>query len=105
MDKYPSALLKMVLHLEWDVLQALHIKLKWFLQQPTIDWLKSHQDDNPNIALPIPVQLNIHADEFTTIGLNILPSKPHVHLDHLVEAQLNFDGGTITWNIPYILRK
>ena len=84
MNEYPLAPLKMILAPDWDVLQALHNKLKWFPQQPTIDWIESHQDDNPNIVLPISVQLNIHADELATIGLNNLPPKPHMSLDPLL---------------------
>ena len=30
MDEYPSAPLKMILAPEWDVLQAVYNKLKWF---------------------------------------------------------------------------
>ena len=100
MDEYPLAPLKMIPSPDWDVLQVLHNELKWFLQQPTIDWIESHQDDNPNIVLPIPVQLNIHVDELATIGLNSLPPKPHVPLDPLVKIKLNYDGNVITWNIP-----
>ena len=80
----------MSLAIDWDVLQAVHNKLKWFPQQPTIDWIESHQDDNPDIVLSIPVQLNVHADELATKGLNCLPPKPHVPLDPLVKIQLNF---------------
>ena len=71
----------------------------------TIDWIESHQDDNPNIVLLISVQLNIHTDELTTIGLNNLPPKPHIHLDPLVKIQLNFYGGIITRNIPSFLQE
>ena len=72
MDEYHLALLKMILAPDWDVLQAVHNKLKWFPQQPTIDWIESHQDDNPNVVLPIPVQLNINVVEPAIIGLNSL---------------------------------
>ena len=58
---------------------------------------------NPDIILSIPVQLNVHANELATEGLNRLPSKPHVPLDPLVKIQLNFGGGTVTRNIPYFL--
>ena len=105
MNEYSSAPLKMVLALDWDVLQAVYNKLKWFPKQPTINWIESHQDDNPDIVLSIPVQLNVHADKLTTKGLNCLPPKPHVPLDPLVKIQLNFCGGTITRNIPYFLRE
>ena len=92
MDEYPSAPLKMILAPDWDVLQAVYNELKWFPQQPTIDWIESHQDDNPDIVLPILVQLNVDADELTTIGLNSLPPKPCVPLDPSVKIQLNFGG-------------
>ena len=42
MDEYPLAPLKILLAPDWDVLQAVHNKLKWFPQQPTIDWIESH---------------------------------------------------------------
>ena len=105
MDEYPSAPLKMVLAPDWDVLQAVYNELKWFSKQPTIDWIKSHQDDNPDIVLSIPVQLNVHADKLATKGLNCLLPKPHVPLDPSVKIQLNFGGGTVTRNIPYFLRE
>lgn len=105
MDEYPLVPLKMILAPDWDVFQALYNELKWFPQQPTIDWIESHQDDNPNSVPPITVQLNIHTDELATISLNNLPPKLHVPLDPLVKIQLNFDGGTITRNIPSFLRE
>ena len=105
MDRYLSALLKTVLHIDWDVLEAIYMELKWFPQKPTIDWIESHQDDNPNLILPIPVELIVHADELATIGVNNLPPKSHVPFDSLVKIQLNFVGGTITQNYPYFLQE
>ena len=70
MDKYTSAPLKMVLAPNWDVLQAVFNELKWFPKKPSIEWLQSHQDDNPNTVQSIPVQLNVRADELATKGLN-----------------------------------
>ena len=103
MNEYPSALLKMVLTPDWVGLQAVYNELKWFPKQPTIDWIESHQDDNPDIFLSIPVQLNVHVDKLATRGLNCLPPKPHVPLDSSVKIQLNFGGGMVTRNIPYFL--
>ena len=77
-DEYPLASLKMILAPDWDVLQAIHNELKWFPPQSTIDWIESHQDDNPNIV-------NVHVDELATVGLNSLPPKPHVPLDPSVK--------------------
>ena len=68
MNEYLLAPLKMLLAPDWNVLQAVHNKLKWFPQHPTIDWIESHQDDNPDIVLPISVQLNVHMDELATVG-------------------------------------
>ena len=45
MKEYPTAKHKMTLHLEWDVLIALHNKLKSFPKRPTLEWVESHQDD------------------------------------------------------------
>ena len=70
MDEYPSAPLKMVLPPDWDVLQAVFNELKWFSKKPSIKWLQSHQDDNPDTVQSIPVQLNVCADELATKGLN-----------------------------------
>ena len=70
MDKYPSAPLKMVLAPNWDVLQAVFNELKWFSKKPSIKWLQSHQDDNPDTVQSIPVQLNVRADKLATKGLN-----------------------------------
>ena len=105
MAEYPSAPLKMVLAPDWDVLQAVFNELKWFPKKPSIDWLQSHQDDNPNIVQSIPVQLNVCADELATEGLNRLPPKPHVPLDPSAKIQLNYRGKTVTRNIPQFLRE
>ena len=105
MAEYPSAPLKMVLAPDWDVLQAVFNELKWFPEKPSIDWLQSHQDDNPNIVQSIPVQLNVCADELATEGLNRLPPKPHVPLDPSAKIQLNYRGKTVTRNIPQFLRE
>merc|ERR1711884_564621 len=104
-DEYPSAPLNMVPHPDWGVLQALHTELKWFPQNSTIDWIQSHQDDNPNIVLPIPVKLNVLADKLAILRLNNLPSKIHVPFDPSVKIQLNFAGVTVTQIIPSFLQE
>ena len=55
------------------------------------------------IVLPIPVELNVHADKLATIGSNHLPSKPHIPFDPSVKIQVNFTSNTLTQNIPYFL--
>ena len=105
MDEYPSAPLKMVLAPDWDVLQAVFNELKWFPKKASIEWLQSHQDDNPNTGQSITVLLKVREDELATEGLNRLLEKPHVPLDPSVKIQLNYRGRTVTRNIPYFLRE
>jgi hypothetical protein len=69
-SEYPTAPLKTVLHLEWDVLSALHRALEWFPTYPKISWVKSHQDDKvyDKTEMPLDAYLHSEADEPATIG-------------------------------------
>ena len=64
-SEYPTVLLKTVLHLEWDVLSALHQALEWFPTYPKINWVKSHHDDKvyDSTEMPMDAYLNSEADE------------------------------------------
>ena len=97
-DKYPTAPLKTVLHSEWDVLSALNRALKWFSTYPTIEWVKSHQDDNEYDDAPMPLNayLNSEADELATTGLKRLQEKPLVPMDPNTVIQFHIGGRTIT---------
>ena len=106
MDKYPSAVLKMTLHAEWEVLFSLHEYLKWFPTKPSFEHVYSHQDDiPPTKPLLILAKLNIEADELATQGLKILEQKPHVPFDPDTKIQLYVNGCTITCNIKHTLRE
>ena len=67
-DEYPTAPLATVLNSEWDVLSALHRALQWYQTKPTINWVKSHQDDMvfDTEAMPLNAYLNSEADELAT---------------------------------------
>ena len=77
MNEYPGAARAMVMDADYDVLSALNRQLNWFPQRPILQWVPSHQDDNTDdiSSLTPAAQLNIHADELATIGLQrLLPS-------------------------------
>ena len=104
MNEYPSAPLKMTLHVDWDVLSALHNALKCFPTQPTLHHVHSHQDNNPTrTALTLKEQLN--SDGLATTSVRLLEPKPHVPFDSNSKFQLDFQGYTITWNLKPTLRK
>ena len=48
MSKYPTAHLKCTMDPEWDILQAIHRVMSKMKEQPTMEWVRSHQDDDPN---------------------------------------------------------
>ena len=47
LGEYLTAALKTVRFPEWDVLSALHNALQIFRNSPILQWVRSHQDDNP----------------------------------------------------------
>ena len=104
MDQYPSALLKITIHAEWDVLLTINDALKQFPTKPTLEHVYSHQNDIPTTKpLSIPEQLNIEADELETQGIKMLEQKPHVPFDPATKIQLDVNGCTITRNIKHTL--
>lgn len=69
MDEYPTAHLKIVMGLEWVILQALWILMKQLNKRPKLERLTSHQDDDLTVditTLPVDKQLNIDADKLAT---------------------------------------
>ena len=98
MNEYPGAARSMVMDADFDVLSALHTQLNWFPKRPRLQWVPSHQDDDTDdiSTLTPAAQLNIHADELATLGLqNLLPS-PMVPMDPTTHVQLHHATGTIT---------
>ena len=72
-----------------------------------LEWVASHQDDDPNIDLsnlPTGTKLNILADELATEGLNKLHTKPKVPLDPSSAVLLHHKGSTLTRDIKRTLR-
>ena len=51
LGEYPTAHLKTVMDSEWDVLYALHTTIKAFPATITVEWVASHQDDDPNVNI------------------------------------------------------
>ena len=79
MNKYPTAHLKCAMDPEWDILQAIHSVMSQMKEQPTLEWVRSHQDDDPDediSKLSKAAQLNIKADALATQGLDKLASNP-----------------------------
>ena len=107
MNKYPTAHLKCTMDPEWDILQAIHSMMGKMKEQPTLEWVRSHQDDDPNediSKLSRAAQLNIKADALATQGLNKLASNPIVPLDPSVEVLLHQRGRTITRDYKVSMR-
>ena len=99
MSKYPTAHLKCAMDPEWDILQAIHRVMSKMKEQPKLEWVRSHQDDDPDediSKLSEPAQLNIKADALATQGLNKLESNPKVPMDPSTEVLLHQRGRTIT---------
>ena len=114
MHKYPTAHLKCTMDPEWDVLQSIHTITGKMKEQPDLEWVHGHQDDNKSyeeiMKLDKAAKLNIKADALATQGLNKLESKPKVPMDPTSEVLLHQQGRTITrdykvsiWNIIQLL--
>ena len=107
MNKYPTAHLKCAMDPEWDILQAIHSVMSQMKEQPTLEWVRSHQDDDPDediSKLSKAAQLNIKADALATQGLNKLESNPIVPLDPSAEGLLHQQGRTITRDYKVSMR-
>ena len=105
MDAYPhpGAMKTMVMHSDFDLLSSLDSLLHKFPTKPNIQWVASHQDnDTKDIStLSLAAQLNIHADELETIGLQRLLLAPFAPMDSATFVQLHHCHGTITQNITH----
>ena len=97
MNKYPTAHLKCTMDPEWDVLQAIHTVIDKMKEKPELEWVRSHQDDDPEKVseLDHAAQLNIKADALATQGLNTLESRPKVPMNPTSEVLLHHQGQTI----------
>ena len=82
MNEYPGAARSMVMDADFDVLSALHTQLNWFPKRPRLQWVPSHQDDDTDdiSSLTPAAQLNIHADELATLGLQNLLQIGRAHV-------------------------
>ena len=47
-NTYPTAHLKCIMDPKWDVLQAIRIVMCKMKEQPELEWVHSHQDDDPD---------------------------------------------------------
>ena len=69
MNKYPTAHLRCVMDPEWDVLQVIHRLMATMNERTELEWVCSHQDDDPNIdieKLSDATKLNIKANALAT---------------------------------------
>ena len=58
---------------EWDVIQVIHRLMSTMRERPELEWVPSHQDDDPDVdleKLSDATKLNIKADGFATQGLD-----------------------------------
>ena len=91
MTEYPLAPSKMTLHADWDVLSTIHNHLKWFLTQPILHHIRSHQVNDPTRTVPtLKEQLNVYANSLATTTLHLLGPKPHVCFDPTLKSKLTF---------------
>ena len=64
---------------ELDLLQAIHRLMSKMKEQSELEWVRSHQDDDPEediSKLSEAAQLNIKADALVTQGLDKLDLNP-----------------------------
>ena len=107
MNKYPTAHLKTTLDSEWDILSALNQTIYTFPTVPILEWVASHQDDDPNIRienLTLGAQLNIAADELATYALQSFHQKPRVPMDPTSEVLFHYKNRTITRDFKHTMR-
>ena len=107
MNKYPTAHLKCAMDPEWDLLQAIHRLMRKMKEQPELEWVRSHQDDDPDediSKLSEAAQLNIKADVLATQVLHKLKSNPRVPIDPSAEVLLHQQGRTITRDYKVSMR-
>ena len=103
--EYPSAIHRAVLGSDWDVLQALHNTLLSLQTYPSINHVRSHQDDaKPVEELPLSAQLNVQADAMATEGLRWACPTPHVTFDPTSQVMLAVAGDSCTSDIKPLVR-
>ena len=54
MNKYPTAHPKCTMDSEWDLLQVIHNLMAKMKERPELKWVRSHQDDDPDIVCKSP---------------------------------------------------
>ena len=99
MNKYPTACLQCTMDPEWDVIQVIHRFMGRMKERPELEWVRSHQDDDPDVdlkKLSDATKLNIKTEGFATQGLDRLESNPRVPMDPTSEVLLHQRGRTTT---------
>ena len=86
---------------EWDLLQMIHSLMAKMKDQPELDWVHSHQDDNPDVDITKSsgaTKFNMKADALATQEMDQLdlnPKVPHT-LDLSLQVFLHQRVTTIT---------
>ena len=98
MNEYSTAHLKCTMDPEWDVLQVIHRVIDKLKEKPELEWVHSHQDDDPEDVskLDKAAQLNIKVDALATQGLNTMESNLKVPIDPSSEVLRHNRVRTIT---------
>ena len=107
LNKYPTAHLRCTMDPEWDVIQVIHRLMGTMKERPELEWVRSHQDDDPDVdleKLSDATKLNIKADGLATQGLDRLESNPKVPMDPMSEVLLHQRGRTITRDYKVTMR-
>jgi hypothetical protein len=101
MRSYNNAINAAVLHLEWDIVSAVHRLQSKFQPPPDLQHLKGHQDEGTPVEfLDVPSQMSVEADKLATYNLQEYGSmKPIVPFDHMSGIQLSINGQTVTRQI------
>ena len=107
MNKYSTAHLRCAMDSEWDLLQMVHRLMDNMKEIPKLEWVRSHQDDDPDIditKLSVATKLHITADALATQGLDKLESNPRVPMDPSAEVLLHQRSQTITRDYKVSMR-
>ena len=107
MNEYPTAHLQCTMDPEWDVIQVIHRLMATMKERPELEWVRSHQDDDPDVdieKLTDAIKLNIKADTLATQGLDRLESNPRVPMYLSSEVLLHQRGQTITRDYKVTMR-
>ena len=99
LNKYPTAHLRCAMDPEWGLSQVIHRLMSKMKEKPKFEWVRSHQDDDPDVditKLSVGIKINIKADTLATQGINRLESNQRMSIDLSLEVLLHQRDRNIT---------